>query len=107
MRALLFQSAGQNERKNGRGKGQNGKKPCNRYAFAKAACAFGALKQLRLTLAREENLPPYIIFSDKTLIDMCHKMPHTQQEMLDVNGVGENKFARYGEAFIRCITQNS
>ncbi len=38
---------------------------------------------------------------------MCHKMPHTQQEMLDVNGVGENKFARYGEAFIRCITQNS
>ena len=44
---------------------------------------------------------------DKTLIDMCHKMPHTQQEMLDVNGVGENKFARYGEAFIRCIEQNS
>ena len=73
----------------------------------KQLALFGALKQLRLTLAREENLPPYIIFSDKTLIDMCHKMPHTQQEMLDVNGVGENKFARYGEAFIRCIEQNS
>lgn len=64
---------------------------------------FGELKKLRLAIAREENMPPYIIFSDKTLADMCRKLPFTKEEMLAVNGVGENKYARYGERFIQCI----
>lgn len=61
---------------------------------------FEKLRALRLEIAREEAMPPYIIFSDKTLIDMCVKVPHTKNEMLAVNGVGENKFAKYGQRFL-------
>ncbi len=60
---------------------------------------FDRLRKLRLELAREENLPPYIIFSDKTLIDMAAKVPVSKSEMLNVSGVGENKFSKYGESF--------
>lgn len=61
---------------------------------------FEKLRSLRLQIAREESMPPYIIFSDKTLIDMCVKVPHTREEMLNVNGVGENKFEKYGQMFL-------
>ena len=50
-------------------------------------------------------MPPYIIFSDKTLIDMAAKMPAYKPEMLDVSGVGENKFAKYGERFLEVIEE--
>lgn len=61
---------------------------------------FENLRQLRLVIAREEGMPPYIIFSDKTLIDMCSKLPKDREEMLAVSGVGENKFNKYGQRFI-------
>ena len=61
---------------------------------------FEKLRALRLVIAREEALPPYVIFSDKTLIDMCVKVPGNQQEMLAVSGVGENKFHKYGQRFM-------
>lgn len=61
---------------------------------------FEKLRALRLKIAREESMPPYIIFSDRTLIDMCVKVPHTKVEMLNVNGVGENKFVKYGQLFL-------
>lgn len=64
---------------------------------------FDALRALRLEIAREEAMPPYIIFSDKTLIDMAAKVPMTQSEMLDVSGVGDNKFFKYGERFLEEI----
>ncbi len=64
---------------------------------------FDRLRQLRLTIAKEEAMPPYIIFSDKTLIDMCAKAPRNQTEMLAVSGVGENKYQKYGERFIQEI----
>ena len=66
---------------------------------------FERLKKLRLEIAREESMPPYIIFSDKTLIDMAAKMPASKPEMLDVTGVGENKFAKYGERFLEVIEE--
>lgn len=66
---------------------------------------FERLKKLRLEIAREESMPPYIIFSDKTLIDMAAKMPASKLEMLDVSGVGENKFAKYGERFLEVIEE--
>ena len=66
---------------------------------------FERLKKLRLEIAREESMPPYIIFSDKTLIDMAAKMPASKPEMLDVSGVGENKFAKYGERFLEEIEE--
>lgn len=61
---------------------------------------FEKLRALRLAIAREEALPPYIIFSDKTLIDMCVKSPQNEREMLAVSGVGENKFLKYGQRFL-------
>ena len=66
---------------------------------------FERLKKLRLEIAREENMPPYIIFSDKTLIDMAAKIPASKTEMLDVSGVGEYKLAKYGERFLRVIEE--
>ena len=64
---------------------------------------FEKLRQLRLVIAKEEGMPPYIIFSDKTLIDMCVKMPKDKREMLAVSGVGENKFKKYGQRFLEEI----
>ncbi len=61
---------------------------------------FEQLKGLRLAIAREEGMPPYIVFSDKTLIDMCARLPGNKQEMLAVSGVGEHKFQKYGERFL-------
>lgn len=61
---------------------------------------FEQLRTLRAQIAREENVPPYIVFSDKTLVDMCVKVPLGRNDMLTVSGVGENKFARYGERFL-------
>ncbi len=66
---------------------------------------FDKFRELRLQIAREENMPPYIIFSDKTLIDMAVKMPRSKSEMLEVSGVGENKYGKYGERFLRVIEE--
>ena len=66
---------------------------------------FDKLRTLRLEIAREENVPPYIIFSDKTLIDMAAKVPESKVEMLNVSGVGEHKFVKYGERFLVLIEE--
>lgn len=66
---------------------------------------FDKLKELRLEIARAEKIPPYIVFNDKTLIDMCAKIPTTKSDMLNVSGVGENKYGKYGERFIAVIKE--
>ena len=66
---------------------------------------FDKLKELRLEIARAEKIPPYIVFNDKTVIDMCAKMPTTKSDMLNVSGVGENKYGKYGERFISVIKE--
>lgn len=66
---------------------------------------FEELRGLRTTVAKEEGMPPYIIFNDKTLIDMCAKLPGNKQEMLAVSGVGENKYRKYGQRFIDVIAE--
>ncbi len=64
---------------------------------------FGVLRKLRLSIAREEGLPPYIIFNDRTLVDMSVKAPLTKTSMLNVSGVGEAKLEKYGDRFIDAI----
>lgn len=64
---------------------------------------FEKLRSLRLEIARKEGMPPYIIFSDKSLIDMCVKVPKDRNEMLNVSGVGEVKFDKYGQRFLDAI----
>ena len=61
------------------------------------------LKALRLTLAKKEGMPAYIVFSDATLQDMAKKAPVTKEEFLNVSGVGKYKAERYGQAFITAI----
>ena len=61
---------------------------------------FDKLRALRLEIARKENMPPYIVFNDKTLIDMAVRVPSSRQEMLAVSGVGEHKYTKYGERFL-------
>ena len=64
---------------------------------------FEKLRALRSEIAKEEKVPPYIVFSDKTLAHMCVVKPKTRQEILSVSGVGEFKFDKYGERFLACI----
>ena len=64
---------------------------------------FEELRKLRLEIAREESLPPYIIFNDKTLIDMCVKLPADEHDLLQVSGVGESKLKKYGKRFLSAI----
>ena len=58
-----------------------------------------ALKKLRTEVARREGVPPYIVFSDKTLRDMAQLRPRTREEFAAVEGVGERKLARYWKEF--------
>ncbi|OQX59978.1 MAG: DNA helicase RecQ [Helicobacteraceae bacterium 4484_230] len=62
---------------------------------------FDTLRSLRAEIARESGVPAYIVFGDKTLKEMAVLLPVSKEEMLDVNGVGEVKFKRYGERFLQ------
>ena len=61
---------------------------------------YDKLRNLRGQIASEKGIPPYIVFSDKTLKDLSNKQPQNKLEMLDVHGIGEVKFERYGDAFL-------
>jgi ATP-dependent DNA helicase RecQ len=64
-----------------------------------------ALKRKRRELAQEEGVPAYVIFADRTLIDMAEKRPATLDEMLSVHGVGERKLAQFGDAFLETLEE--
>ena len=66
---------------------------------------FQKLRQLRMEIARKEKVPPYIVFSDKTLVHMCIIKPQSKEEMLSVSGVGEHKYAKYGQQFLEAVNQ--
>jgi ATP-dependent DNA helicase RecQ len=68
---------------------------------------FETLRVLRMEIAKEEKVPPYIVFSDKTLVHMCMVKPKTKEEMLSVSGVGEFKYEKYGERFLTCVKELS
>lgn len=74
-----------------------------RSHMAKSNSIFERLRKVRLDLAREEKVPPYLIFSDRTLVEMCQKMPANEAEMLDISGVGAHKMQKYGDAFLSVI----
>ena len=65
---------------------------------------FERLRQLRIQIAKEEHLPPYIIFSDKTLHELAIYKPQTIAAFGTIYGVGENKQAKYGAIFVETIT---
>ena len=71
--------------------------------MAKSNSIFERLRKVRLDLARAEKVPPYLIFSDRTLVEMCQKMPASEEEMLKISGVGAHKLQKYGDAFLSVI----
>ncbi len=64
---------------------------------------FELLRTLRKHIADEQQIPPYVVFSDRTLHDMAATLPRTAEAMLTVSGVGEVKLQRYGQQFLRLI----
>ncbi|MGK3113982.1 ATP-dependent DNA helicase RecQ [Candidatus Pantoea formicae] len=67
---------------------------------------FAKLRKLRKAIADEENIPPYVVFNDATLIEMAEQMPITASEMLSVNGVGHRKLERFGKPFLVMIKEH-
>ena len=63
----------------------------------------GALKALRLELARERGVPAYIVFPDRTLIDMARRRPRSEAEFAEVNGVGAAKLKQFAGPFLAAI----
>ncbi len=74
-------------------------------AAAKDDSLMGRLKALRHELARQNGIPPYMIFTDAALASMCEKLPRTKSEFLGVSGVGQHKCALYADAFLACISE--
>ncbi|KYG91844.1 DNA helicase RecQ [Metasolibacillus sp. FSL H7-0170] len=64
---------------------------------------FEELRAVRMVIAKEEGVPPFVVFSDKTLHDMCAKRPQNEVEFLAISGVGESKLKKYGAQFIEAI----
>lgn len=68
---------------------------------------FARLRKLRKAIADEENIPPYVVFNDATLIEMAEQMPLSAGEMLGINGVGTRKLERFGKEFMALIRSHA
>ena len=66
---------------------------------------FAILKDLRKKIAKTNNLPPYVIFQDPSLEDMCTNYPITMEELANIQGVGAGKAQKYGKEFVEVIRQ--
>ena len=66
---------------------------------------YDRLRSLRMDLAFAQHVPPFLVFSDKTLKEFCRHLPTTDREFLQISGVGEKKLETYGEAFMKVIRE--
>lgn len=64
---------------------------------------FHALRQLRMSIAKSQGVAPYVVFNDRTLLEMAEVMPDSEPTFLEISGVGPAKAQRYAEVFLRCI----
>ena len=67
------------------------------------AALYGAIKDWRKRTAEEENVPPYVIFGDRTIEDLILKKPRTARELLNVFGIGEIKAEKFGSAILKLV----
>lgn len=67
---------------------------------------FAKLRKLRKSIADEENIPPYVVFNDATLLEMVKYQPAQASEMLNINGIGHRKLERFGKPFLMLIQQH-
>ena len=84
-------------------KQERGKERLSDVLTSRGLMLFDSLKACRLALARTNGVPPYIIFSDRTLKEMCIRLPRNLEEFKSLYGVGRNKCALYGETFLQEI----
>jgi ATP-dependent DNA helicase RecQ len=66
---------------------------------------FDKLRVLRKEIAKERNVPPYVVFSDATLLEMASSKPQNEAEMLAVSGVGPTKLEHYGARFLKLLSE--
>jgi ATP-dependent DNA helicase RecQ len=67
---------------------------------------FAKLKHLRKSIAEQDDVPPFVVFSDASLADMADKCPESSIEFLDIHGVGQAKLERYGQRFLDAISRH-
>ncbi len=63
------------------------------------------LRRLRLDISKRLGLPPYVVFHDKTLMEMAAHKPKSREELLRISGVGEQKAEQFGDTFLKAINQ--
>jgi len=64
---------------------------------------FEKLKEARQRMAKKRRVPAYVIFHDKTLVELADKRPHSFEEMLEINGIGESKLKKFGQTLLDVI----
>ena len=64
---------------------------------------FEELREMRRAIAQEQGVPPFVIFPDSTLREMCRRLPATSEALLAISGVGKVKLERYGARFLRVV----
>ncbi len=68
---------------------------------------FEKLRSMRMDLARAENLPPYVVAHDSVLKRLAKSKPMTKEEMIEIDGIGERNFDKYGVYFLKVIRSSS
>jgi ATP-dependent DNA helicase RecQ len=83
--------------------GQRSSAPPRAQFDADDQALFEALKNARQELAKKQRVPAYVVFADRSLLDMVHLKPQTRDQMSLVHGVGKSKLEKYGDVFLRVI----
>ena len=71
-----------------------------------AESLFDTLKKLRMRIAKQRGVPPYVVFGNKSLVHMAEKRPQTEAAFLEVFGVGESKLRAFGDLFMTAIANH-
>jgi ATP-dependent DNA helicase RecQ len=88
-------------------KAERGSRLREAFAGANEDPLWLALKAKRIALAREQGVPPYVIFHDSTLMEILHRKPRTLHEMGQISGVGQAKLSKYGDEFLQVVVDEA
>jgi len=88
-------------------KAERGARAREAFAGANEDQLWQALKARRMELAKEQGVPPYVIFHDSTLLEILNQRPGSLPELGRISGVGQAKLARYGDAFLQVLEENA
>jgi ATP-dependent DNA helicase RecQ len=84
-------------------KAERAKRVREAYAGASDDPLWQALRAKRMELAKEQGVPPYVIFHDSTLLEILNQRPHTRDQLGRISGVGQAKLVRYGDDFLKVL----